>query len=163
MNKSLTYLTNRFLLLIPIFIWNIVWYHQLPEAFNTNFFNIGIPNYILYAENGLRLIVFSLPLFMRLSFQKKQQKIGLVVYITGISIYFSSWLALIQWPQSNWSMSPVGFTAPAYTTLIFLMGMALIGKDSFIKRFKPSLYYTIVSILFVLVHSWHTLMVFNNL
>jgi hypothetical protein len=42
-------------------------------------------------------------------------------------IYFASWLLLIVRPDAAWSRSAAGLLAPAYTPLIWLAGIALVG------------------------------------
>ncbi|MCF8371917.1 MAG: hypothetical protein K9H64_09860 [Bacteroidales bacterium] len=54
-------LLNGFLLLSPIFLWNIIFIKQLPKAFSREIFWKDIPPIIGWTENGLRVLVFALP------------------------------------------------------------------------------------------------------
>ena len=117
------YLKNCFLLLIPIIAWNLIFMDDLPKKLNMEFPIDDIPAIVGYGENILRVIVFALPLFMIFSLKTKVQKTGFIVYLIGIIIYFASWIALIYFPTSVWSLSWLGFVAPAYSTLIFFVGI----------------------------------------
>jgi hypothetical protein len=149
--------------LIPVLIWNLIFANKLPIAFTEEEFNSSIPHWLLYAENILRLFVFLLPVFMILSFRTKQQKLGLGVYLFGVSIYCLSWFVVMSYPESDWSTSLLGFTAPAYTTIFFFIGITLIGKKSFLNISHPSIIYILLSILFVSVHTAHVFLVFQRL
>jgi hypothetical protein len=157
------YFKNCFLLLIPIFIWNLLLYSQLPVGYQSENFDKDIPTPLSYGENILRIVIFGFPILMILNVQTKKQKIGLALFILGTLIYFSSWLALIIEPISHWSLSKIGFLAPAYSTIIWLVGIALIGNKSFLKINKVSLIYFVLSVLFVAVHTWHALIAYQNI
>ncbi len=78
--------------------------------------------------------------------------VGLVVYCLGMLVYFASWLPLIFLPESNWSESAAGLLAPAYTPLIWLSGIALVGG---------SWPYAGLSMLFVVVHVYHNILAYG--
>jgi len=119
-----------------------------------------IPPLIGNTENILRIIVFMLPLVMTFSLKSRQQKIGFVLFLAGLILYFSSWLMQIYLPESNWSNSIFGFMAPAYTTLIWFVGIGLIGNTSVLKIPFISHIYIGSSLAFVIVHSIHTYIVY---
>ncbi|MGG8496590.1 hypothetical protein ACQY1Q_09250 [Tenacibaculum sp. TC6] len=129
--KTKNYLANCFLLLIPLILWNVALINYLPKKYRADSFNNHIPLIIKYSENGIRLILFILPVFMILSLKTNLQKIGFSMYILGIILYFSSWLLVIINPDSSWSQSLIGFMAPAYTTILFFVGIGLIGNKAF--------------------------------
>lgn len=157
------YLLNCFLLLIPLFLWNILLVGFLPEAYSPDVFWREIPNWIGYSENILRMSVFVLPVIMIFSLKTRLQKIGFIIYLVGIVIYFSSWIIAIIYPQSNWTTSLIGFMAPAYTTILFFVGIGLIGNTSFLKFSNISIIYIGLSVLFVAFHSAHAYIVFQHL
>jgi len=161
--KFKRYISNCFLLLIPILVWNLVLVGYLPKGFSPEYFDKDIPNFITYSEQVLRILVFVFPAFLVLSIKTTKQKIGFAIYILGVLIYFMSWVVLIVYPESNWSTSLLGFMAPAYTTLIFFIGIGLIGNRSFFNFKHISLAYIMISILFGVVHSAHTHYVFQSL
>jgi hypothetical protein len=98
-----------------------------------------------------------------LSLQTKYQKLGFVIYLVGILLYFSSWAAQIYLPNSTWSSSIFGFMAPAYTTIIWFIGIGLVGRESFLKIPHTTSIYIFLSIIFVLFHSYHSYSVYNQL
>lgn len=157
------YLLNSFILLIPIFLWNILFIDYLPKGYSPEVFDEGIPKYIIISENVLRFFVFTLPLFIPLSIKTKIQKTGFLIYFVGVLLYFSSWLMVIFYPESDWSQSLIGFTAPAYTTIIWFIGIGLIGNNTFFKSIRLSLIYIFISVLFVVFHALHAYIVFQNL
>ena len=133
------YFKNSFFLLVPILLWNAFFMDDLPAGFQAETFWNEIPPYISYPENILRIVLFSMPIFLTFSIKKSQQRVGFLLYITGCIIYFSSWLVLIIYPDQQWSNSHFGFTAPSYTPIIWLMGIALMSDQSLVKIPKPSL------------------------
>jgi len=161
--KVRKYILNCFLLLIPIFLWNILLVGYLPKTYSPDIFWKDIPNWIGYSENILRIIVFVFPAFMILSLKSRIQKVGFGIYLVGIIIYFLSWVFAILYPQSNWSTSLIGFMAPAYTTIFFFVGIGLIGNKTFFKFSNISLIYIVLSLIFVIFHSAHTYVVFQNI
>jgi hypothetical protein len=127
------------------------------------FFWKDIPPIIGITENVLRVMVFFLPLLMPLTVETGSQKIGLGIYIAGLVIYFLSWLLQIYYPDSAWSKSAFGFLAPAYTTMIWLVGIGLIGTRLFVKvPYRPTVY-ILISTAFVVVHTMHAYLVYTRL
>ncbi len=161
--KIRKYLLNCFLLLIHIFIWNIFLVDYLPKGYNYDIFWKDVPRFIGYGENIFRIIVFVLPVVMMLSFKTRTEKIGLLIYLVGIVIYFLSWIIMISFPVSTWSRSALGFMAPAYTTIIWLIGIGLIGNRSFFRIPKLSQIYIYLSMIFVFFHTLHTYIIFLRL
>jgi len=109
------------------------------------------------------MFVMLLPAFMRLRVSTSSQKLGLGLYLTGLLIYFASWAVLIVFPQCAWSTSEIGFMAPAYTPIVWLAGIGLIGTELlFLRvRFKPWIYWTL-SALFIVFHNLHVITVFSR-
>lgn len=120
------------------------------------FFGKDIPPYIGTVENVLRLVVLLLPLLMPLTIASDSQKIGLAIFVIGVLIYFASWLAQIYFPESAWSKSMFGFRAPAYSTMIWFIGIGLIGGTLFVKIPYHPIVYIGISALFVVFHSLHS-------
>jgi hypothetical protein len=140
--------------------WNIVFASKLPQAYSQEVFWKDIPPFIATGENIFRLLVFILPLLMPLRIETQTQKLGLWLYITGTAIYFLSWLAQIAFPQSAWSLSAIGFLAPAYTPIIWLVGIALIGSTLYFSSPYRSWMYIALSIVFIAFHLSHALIVY---
>lgn len=114
----------------------------------------------MYGENSSRILVFALTLLMPLRILTRAQKTGLFLYLGGITIYFISWLALIYFPDSVWSTSLPGFSAPAYTPFFWLMGIGLIGDSFYFNLRYTRFYFLLASILFLLFHNVHTITIY---
>ncbi|AIF68648.1 hypothetical protein PAP_01030 [Palaeococcus pacificus DY20341] len=158
----MSYLASCFILLIPIFLWNVIFASKLPEPYQRSNFWSNIPKFIGIPEKTLRVIVFFLPLLFKLELNEPQQKIGFLLYVLGICVYFMSWLMQIYFPESSWSQSVFGFMAPAYTTIIWFVGIGLIGKSLFIKIPYHYSIYIILSVFFVVFHSIHSFIVYSR-
>ena len=156
----MSYLLNCLLLLLPIMVWNLIFANKLPWAYSEEVFSKNIPSFIASGENIFRLIVFILPVLMPLRIEMQSQKFGLWLYIAGTAIYFVSWLAQIYFPQSAWSLSAWGFLAPAYTPLIWLVGIGLIGSAFYFSSPYRSWMYIITSVVFLGFHLSHALTVY---
>ncbi len=157
------YLLNCFILVIPILIWNILLTEKLPENYEPEVFSSGIPNALTYLENIFRFFLFVIAFLMPLSFHTKKQKIGLYVYLLGLIVYFASWIMLIYFPASIWSNSFMGFVAPAYTPVVWIAGIALIGDSfSFSIPYRRWIFIT-VSAVFLAAHISHAVMVYCRL
>ena len=148
------------LLLLPIMAWNWKFVNKLPRLYSAEYFEKDIPPFVSIGENSLRLVVFILPAFMPLNGSDQIQKLGLWLYFLGVSLYFVSWLAQIIFPQSSWSLSAPGFLAPAYTPLIWLAGIGLIGKTVYFPFPYQAWMYLLISTVFVGFHFSHALIVY---
>ena len=159
--KSLiNYLANGFVLLIPVFLWNIFLTSRLPKAYQVQNFWSNIPRLVVITETVFRMMVFTLPLFLKLGYKEAQQKLGWFLYLAGLGIYFASWLMQMYFPGSSWSQSAIGFTAPAFTSAFWLIGIGLIGQSLF---FKVPYHYSVyigLTMGFVLSHSLHAYLVY---
>jgi hypothetical protein len=162
-SKILGYACNCFWLLVPILIFNLLFTRQLPAAYQMNVFWKDIPKAISVPENLLRTLVMILPVFMRLRVSTPSQKLGLALYLTGLAIYFTSWAVLIASPQCAWSMSEIGFMAPAWTPIVWLLGICLIGDELLLPgvAFKPWMYWAL-SALFLVFHNLHAATVYSR-
>jgi hypothetical protein len=150
------------LLLLPIMAWNVIFFSKLPGVYSTEIFDKDIPAFLSNGENIFRVFVFTLPLLMPIKIETQTQKLGLWLYIAGTAIYFLSWLAQIYFPQSAWSLSAFGFLAPAYTPLIWLTGIGLIGNSLYFSSpYKPWMY-IVVSVIFIGFHLSHAMTVYSR-
>jgi hypothetical protein len=157
------YFLNCFLLLIPIFIWNIIFIDALPRSYSPEIFWKDIPKTISYSENILRIIVFIMPAIMIFSLKTRMQKIGFIIYLIGIILYFLSWIGMIAYPESSWSQSMIGFISLACTTIVWFVGIGLIGNKAFFKILYLPVIYIFIALLFVGFHSLHAYIVFQRL
>jgi len=157
------YLLNCMLLLLPIMAWNVIFSNKLPELYSKEVFWKDIPSFIANVENVFRLLVFVLPVLMPLRISTLTQKLGMSLYVLGVLIYFGSWLLQMYFPQSNWSMSVVGFLAPAYTPLIWLVGIGLIGRELYFPIHYKEWSYITLSVIFVAFHVTHVWIVYSRI
>jgi hypothetical protein len=127
LNKFRYYFANCFLLVLPILVWNIGLQSKLPVIFQQETVWKNSIFLLTIGETISRSTVFALTLLMPLRISTRRQKAGLLMYLGGVVLYFISWLVLIYLLGSAWSMSLVGFSAPAYMPLLWLTGIGLIG------------------------------------
>jgi hypothetical protein len=149
------YLLNGMLLLLPIMAWNLIFASKLPRLYTLEVFEKDIPTFITQGENIFRLIIFVLPLLMPLRIETSVQKLGAGLYIAGTLLYFLSWLMQIYFPQSSWSLSAFGSLALAYTHLLWLVGIGLIGSTFHFASPYRSWMYILLSMIFVTFHVSH--------
>ncbi|MCG8526415.1 MAG: hypothetical protein MI748_08555 [Opitutales bacterium] len=147
---------NGFFLLIPIFVWNIILAPHLPEAYQLENFNEGIPRWIALGENIFRGIIFVMPAILLIDPKK------LLLFMVGLVLYFMSWLLLILAPETSWSTSVVGFTAPAWLPIIWLAGIGMAGDRYYFKLPFSRWHYWVPSIGFVVFHVAHTSIIFQR-
>jgi hypothetical protein len=154
------YFFNCFLLTIPILLWDYIFTDKLPKAFQPELFWKDIPSSITYGENISRLLMFIFISFMPLKIITNKQKNGLLLYVVGVLLYFVAWLILMYLPNTTWSNSVLGLLAPAYTPLVWLVGIGFIGNALFFKiPYKRWLYFLVV-IIFLIFHNWHTYLIY---
>jgi hypothetical protein len=141
-------------------VWNIVMKPKIPENFQPAVFWKDIPAFLTYGENISRAVVFMLTLLMPLSIATKTQKRGLSVYAGGTLLYFFSWVVLIAFPNSEWSNSIIGFTAPAFTPLVWLIGIGMIGNSFYFNLPFRRWFFILTSIIFLVFHNFHTITIY---
>lgn len=157
------YAKNVGWLLVPVLLWNAVLSSRLPNSFSPEVFWFNIPALLSTTENALRMAVFALPFFAPFQLVTKSQKVGIAVFCIGLTLYFLSWLPLIVAPDSHWSRSTFGFLAPAYTPLVWLLGMALLMQRLHWQSPYRWWFYLILSIGFATAHIAHAAIVFTRL
>jgi len=155
-------LKNGYLPLLPILSWNLVLTAHLPPAFQPGVFNEDIPFWVLVGENLFRVIVFLMPLFLMLNIRTPRGRWGLVVCLLGVVAYGLSWLVLILAPESNLGSSVLGFAAPAYTPIIWLIGMALMADSYYFRVTYSPWHFAIPALGFSLFHIYHAWLVYGR-
>lgn len=148
------------LLLLPALVWNVALTEFLPPAIASPESWDDIPPTLASAESSLRFLVFALPFIMPFNVSSTQQRRGLVLFIVGTIVYFASWLALIAAPSTQWARSPIGFLAPSYTPMIWLAGLAVLGRQVFFVTFYRWWMYLALSAIFVAAHVSHAVVVY---
>jgi hypothetical protein len=140
---------NCFWLTVPVLLWNAVFSPKLPPGYSSD---ARVPRTVLTLEHALRVLVFGLTILLPLRVDDWYSRVGFVLYVAGVLIYFASWIMQIYFRDTWWSRTAPGILSPAYTPLIWLAGIALIGH---------SLVYALISMVFTFVHTWHNVMVFG--
>ncbi|MEJ2637458.1 MAG: hypothetical protein P8184_19490 [Calditrichia bacterium] len=140
---------NCFLLIVPPLLWNFAFTSRLPKQYASD---EGISPSLLHLENMLQILVFGFPVLLPLQFGNPLRLTGFMVYAAGLLVYFASWIMQINFRHSGWSRSAAGLLAPAYTPLIWFIGIALIGQ---------SWIYFAISVAFTAVHLRHNVNVFG--
>lgn len=157
------YFMNCFILVLPILIWNISLTDKLPVNYQQDVFSRGIPAYITLGENVTRIVIFSLAFLMPLNLRSDRQRLGLCIYVIGLLLYFASWSILIIFPNNTWSESMLGFSAPAYTPAIWLLGICLIGDSFYFSLPFRRWPFIALSVAFLAFHISHTILVYNRI
>lgn len=153
------YLLNCGLLTIPILAWNVAFTRFLPSTLAPGEFLRDIPGVIVTGENVSRTLVSVLPFFMPLREDTRRRRQGLAWFGIGVSVYFASWLALILLPASRWSTSAAGLLAPAYTPIVWLGALGMLGpRIVFPIYWRPWLYW-LLALAFLSFHVTHAALV----
>lgn len=159
------YLGNCFILILPILIWNILLTDHLPRAYQPEVFSKDIPSFLMFGEQISRIIIFLLAFLMPLHISRSNrgQRLGLYIYIVGVLLYFASWIMLIGLPNSAWSNSMVGFSAPAITPALWLAGIGLIGNSFYFNLPFRRWPFMFISAIFLFFHISHTIGVYYTI
>lgn len=147
-------------LTVPILVWNVVFTRFLPPALASNEFSRDIPALVRHGENALRIIVMVLPFLMPLDVATAGQRRGLWLFVAGTLLYFLAWLPLMIAPRSRWSTSWMGFVAPAYTPIVWLTALALIGRRLYLPSPFRWWMYGVLACGFVAFHATHASIVY---
>ncbi len=143
-------------------MWNFVFSRFLPHAFAPDEFWREIPPFVAYGENILRFTVLLLPFLMPLEVTTATQRRGLQLFVAGPVLYVMAWCALMLFPQSTWSTSWAGFLAPAYTPLIWLIGLGLVGRRLYWNWPYRWWLYEMLACGFIAFHVAHTSIVYRR-
>lgn len=114
---------NCFWFLVPPLLWNLLFRTKLPMGH----FDDAASKCLLVAENIFRLSAMIYPFFFKINPQLEYFKMGVFLYGLGMAMYLASWAYLMFFPDASLSQSALMRFAPAYTPLIWFMGIALIS------------------------------------
>ena len=136
-------------------------YFSALELFFVN--SIGMP----FNSGSIIAALLLIGLFyFGINYTHKKQLVGantLILSVLFIMIVFSSWLMLIYAPNSGWSNSVLGFTAPAYTPIIWLVGLSLLVESYYFKQKYSKWHFILPSVAFSIFHVSHTVYVYNRI
>ena len=111
---------NRFWLLVPILVLDLVLVGRLPPPLAPGSPGPDIPGWVSVSETVLRGVVFGAPLLMPLSLRAPRTRPALAAYSVALTAYVAAWVAVVWAPTSAWSTSAVGFTALAWTSILYI-------------------------------------------
>ena len=154
------YVVSCGVLTVPIVVWNFALTPFLPPALASHEFSRDIPPLVTYGENALRIAVMVVPFLMPLEVATVGQRRGVLLFVVGTMVYFLSWMPLMIVPQSPWSTSWLGFVAPAYTPLVWLTGLGLLGPRLYVPLPFRRWVYVGLACGFVAFHVTHTSIVY---
>ena len=146
----LKYINNCFLLFIPILLFNIIFFKKLPPHYLKN-----ISHPIIKMETISRIIVIAFSIIMAINIKNEIEKIGLIIYIIGIIIYFTSYFMEIYAPNTLFGKNIIFILAPYWTSVIWLIGIGLVGNRLFVNIPYHFTVYLILSITFATIHTIH--------
>jgi hypothetical protein len=155
-------LRNGALLTAPPMIITFGLWAALPAAYGPDIFWKDIPTWLGLLENSFRLLVFSLPGILYFGKKETGQPLGWILYIGGVAVYLASYLVQIVFPASAWSRSAIGFTAPAWSTLLWFAGIGLVCARSWLPIPWHRAIYLWSAFIFLIFHTWHTGLVYVN-
>jgi len=142
-NIILKYINNCFLFFIPILIINILFFKKLPSYYLKN-----ISHPIIIAETITRIITIAFSMIMAIDIKNKTGKIDLIIYIIGIIIYFTSYFIEIYAPNTLFGKNIIFILAPYWTSVIWLIGIGIVGNRLFVNIPYHFTVYLVLSITF---------------
>ncbi len=151
------YKNNCFWFFLPVIIFNCVITKHLPEFYLKN-----ILHPIVVIEMIVRIITILFSVIMMISLENKIGKIGLVVYIIGVLLYFVSYIIVIKVPMVSFHNNLFIILAPYWTSVLWLIGIGLLGNKLFISMPYHYMVYITLSIVFAMIHSYHGYICYNE-
>lgn len=115
-------------LAVSLGLWGV-----LPPAYADGVFAASVPGWWNLTENVLRVLVFSVPAVLVFGASSPIQRVGWAVYAVGLAAYVASYLILALGPETHWATSAVGFTAPAWTPGVWLLGVAMVCQRTWLR------------------------------
>ena len=149
-NIIFKYINNCFLFFVPILIFNILFFKKLPTHYLKN-----ISHPIITAETITRIITIVFSTIMAINIQNKIEKTGIIIYIIGIIIYFTSYFIEIYAPDTLFGKKIIFILAPYWTSIIWLIGIGLVGNNLFINIPYHFTVYLMLSAVFATIHTIH--------
>jgi hypothetical protein len=154
-----------FWLVVPILAFNVLFAHDLPRSYQGDAFRRDVPRAIAIPENVLRgLVLFLTALMPVAKAGARTRKVGVALYVAGTLVYVASWLVLMFFATSWWSASAVGFMAPTWTPILWLVGIVLISDERLAVpiRFYRRWMFVLLCVLFLFFHNLHSALVFTR-
>jgi hypothetical protein len=151
------YKNNCFWFFIPVIIFNIIFTKYLPDFYLEN-----IIHPIVTIETIARITTIAFSAIMTIKLDNKTGKVGLVLYVIGVFIYFCSYFIVIKIPAISFNNNFIVLLAPYWTSVLWLIGIGLLGNKLFINIPYHYVAYIILSIVFAIIHSIHGYICFST-
>jgi hypothetical protein len=155
-------LRNGAWLIVPPMVITFGLWGALPVAYSPALFWKDIPGWLSLLENVFRIFIFALPGILYFGKKETGQTLGWYFYAGGLVVYLASYFLQIVLPESAWSQSVLGFTAPAWSTLFWLTGIGLVCVRSWLPLPWHRAIYLGSAFLFLVFHIGHTSLVYLN-
>ena len=149
-------------LVVPPLVISVGFWSKLPGAYGAAFWDV-VPPYVSVPENVLRIAAFALAVLLPFGADTPRQQRGLLIYLAGLCLYAGSYATEILFPDSALSRSAIGFLAPAWTPLLWFVGIGLMAGDPYFPQWFRGSHFIIVTTAFVGVHVTHAAIVFEQL
>ena len=162
-NLNSIFLYNGAILIIPVLLITFGLWKYLPAPYSQENFSRSAPHSLELFEDILRILIFVIPVFLLYEIRKEAQNWGWYLYAIGLALYTCSYLAQILFSSSDWSTSLIGFTAPAWTPIFWLYGIAIVCNNSWLFTWWRGYFYIIVATLFVILHTYHAFLAYSKL
>jgi hypothetical protein len=149
------------ILILPILIWNIFLYPYLPTLYQTGSSWSDFPESLSLYEDITRVLTFALATLLVIDYSKSIKTFAHLTYIMGVLFYFGSWIMVIVWPGSYWSKGILGFSAPAWSAIVWLFGIGLMSSAASKTRNLIRISYFILVTLFMILHTYHAIFAYK--
>jgi len=150
LNIILKYINNCFLFFIPILVFNILFFKKLPSHYLKN-----ISHPIIIMETIARIIIMAFSMIMTINIKNEIEKTGLIIYIIGAIIYFTSYFIEIYASNTLFGRNIFFILAPYWTSVIWLTGIGLAGNRLFVNIPYHFTVYLLLSVAFAAIHTIH--------
>jgi hypothetical protein len=136
---------------------------ELPRPYVEDAFWAVVPACVSVPEDALRITTLALAALLPFGVDTPRQRRGVLVYLLGVCLYAGSYGAQILFPEASWSQSAIGFLAPVWTPLLWLVGIALMTSEPHSPRWFRSSHFVIVAAAFVAFYVAHAATLFVRL
>ena len=106
-------------------------------------------------ETIARILTIAFSFIMVINIQSKIGKLGLIIYIIGVVIYSASYFIVIYFNNAIIEKNIFVILSPYWTSIIWLIGIGLIGNSLFLKIPYHFSIYIVLSIIFTTIHTIH--------
>ncbi len=138
---------NCLWLFLPVIAFNMLFTRHLPEIYL-----VRIDHPAVVAEHIVRVVLMALSFLMVIDTKSRTGRTGIWIYATGLSIYFASWVVLLNNPSTD---NPVVLLSGYWSATIWLVGIGLTGGKLWIGIRWRRWIYIVLSVLFGVTHTAH--------